>query len=238
LQGIRFRAGVVPPTLENFPEDGNWGEYYDTALQQLYLVRNYQGSLIYPNFVSISGTISDAQHGDRSTTTTTMHKFPQISGTITDTQHGARGGGTLHDAATTSTAGFMAAADKTLIDNATSSATANTLVKRDASGGAAFDDLVAATLKVGSAGDNIADIQFGTVTLVNGVGAVTNSTVTANSVFAVATVLRGGPSTVSPNYYITRVAGASFTITGKDLNPGNTVTADVSTLCWIMITPP
>jgi hypothetical protein len=39
-----------------------------------------------------------------------------IAGTIDDTQHGTRGGGTLHSAATTSTAGFMSAADKAALD--------------------------------------------------------------------------------------------------------------------------
>ena len=38
-------------------------------------------------------------------------------GVISDVQHGTRGGGTTHDVATTSTAGFMSAADKTLIDD-------------------------------------------------------------------------------------------------------------------------
>lgn len=35
---------------------------------------------------------------------------------ISDTQHGSRGGGSLHSAATTGSAGFMSAADKTKID--------------------------------------------------------------------------------------------------------------------------
>lgn len=45
------------------------------------------------------------------------------------------------NAATTSTAGSMSAADKTKLDNATSAATASTLVQRDASGNAAFNML-------------------------------------------------------------------------------------------------
>ncbi|TXG80174.1 MAG: hypothetical protein E6R13_08615 [Spirochaetes bacterium] len=43
------------------------------------------------------------------------------------------------NAATTSTAGSMSAADKTKLDNATNAATASTLVLRDASGNAAFN---------------------------------------------------------------------------------------------------
>lgn len=45
------------------------------------------------------------------------------------------------NAATTSTAGSMSAADKTKLDNATSAATASTLVQRDASGNATFNML-------------------------------------------------------------------------------------------------
>lgn len=38
-------------------------------------------------------------------------------GVINDTQHGSRGGGTLHPAGTTGTAGFISTADKTRLDN-------------------------------------------------------------------------------------------------------------------------
>lgn len=40
----------------------------------------------------------------------------EMTGVISNTQHGSRGGGSLHAAATTSTAGFMSAADKTKLD--------------------------------------------------------------------------------------------------------------------------
>jgi hypothetical protein len=53
--------------------------------------------------------------------------------------HGDQTGTTLHAAATTSTAGFMSGADKTKLDNATASGTANTLVLRDSSGDFAAD---------------------------------------------------------------------------------------------------
>lgn len=135
---VTFQTGIVPPTLVNFPNPGDNGEYYDTVLQQLWIVRNFGGTLIFPNFVSFSGTISDAQHGDRSTTTTTMHKFLQITGTITDTQHGNRGGGTLHDPASGSAAGFMTIGQFNLLAGATASATASTLVLRNGTGGANF----------------------------------------------------------------------------------------------------
>jgi hypothetical protein len=59
----------------------------------------------------------------------------------TDAQHGVRGGGTLHAAATGSVAGFMSAADKTLLAGATAAATASQLAARDGSGGCAFGAL-------------------------------------------------------------------------------------------------
>ena len=135
---VSFQTGTAPPTLANFPTDGSNGQFYDTVLHQLWIVRNFGGALLYPNFVSISGTISDTQHGDRSTANTTMHKFPQISGTITDTQHGNRGGGSLHDPASGSSAGFMSIGQFNLLANATASATASTLALRNGSGGINF----------------------------------------------------------------------------------------------------
>lgn len=137
-QYLDLQTGVVPPVLANVPNDGDWGQYYDTATSALYWIRNIGGSLVFLNFLGISGTITDTQHGDRSTTATTMHAFNQISGTITNAQHGNRGGGALHDAATGATAGFMPSADKTKLDAATVSATASTLALRDGGGGTSF----------------------------------------------------------------------------------------------------
>lgn len=51
-----------------------------------------------------------------------------------DAQHGVRGGGTQHAAATTSVNGFMLAADKLKLNNATDSPTASTLMMRDSNG--------------------------------------------------------------------------------------------------------
>lgn len=48
-----------------------------------------------------------------------------IAGNISDTQHGNRGGGTLHSAATTSTAGFMSASDKSKLDGIQAGAEVN-----------------------------------------------------------------------------------------------------------------
>lgn len=135
---VSFQTGTVPPALVNFPTDGSNGEYYDTNLGQLWVVRNYQGTLIYPNFVSISGTITATQHGNLNASAGVMHAFTQLSGTITDTQHGSRAGGTLHSPASGSAAGFMTIGQFNLIANATDAATPSTLVERDASGNASF----------------------------------------------------------------------------------------------------
>lgn len=146
---VSFQTGTAPPALVNFPTDGSNGQYYDTVLQQLWLVRNYQGTLIYPNFVSFSGTISDAQHGNRSTTTTVMHKFSQISGSITAAQHGdfaaATANDALHAPADSSHPGFMSIGQFNLLAGATDAATANTLVKRNGSGDADFNLCTAVT---------------------------------------------------------------------------------------------
>lgn len=156
---VAFKTGAVPPVVADYPNDGDNGQFYDTALQQLYIVRNYLGTLIYPNFVSISGTISAAQHGDLSGAgATPMHAFTQMAGAITAAQHGSLAGGALHDAATGAANGFMTAADFTKLANAVSTATASRLVIRDATAGAAFGGtLTAAAI---SASGNINTTTF------------------------------------------------------------------------------
>jgi hypothetical protein len=61
-------------------------------------------------------------------------------GLADDTTHGDRGAGSLHSTATGAVNGFMSAADKTKLDDATSAATASKLVIRDANGRAQFAD--------------------------------------------------------------------------------------------------
>lgn len=135
-----FQEGSGAPSVTaNFPDDGDWGWYYDTVAGAMYWVRNRSGVLLKPNFLSISGSLQTGQHGDRSAEVATMHAFTQISGTITDAQHGARSGGTLHaNAIAGGAAGFLSGTDKALIDTATAAATANALVKRGAAGAASF----------------------------------------------------------------------------------------------------
>lgn len=222
---LKFQTGTTDPGIPNFPLDGDWGWYLNTSTNKLWVPRNYNGVLIYPDFVSISGTISDIQHGSRS-------------------------GGTLHANATTSTAGFESAADKTNLDAntadlaaATSAATANELVRRNASAGASFGGTLAAaaatvtSIKIGANGTVATHVEFGTAQLVSGDVTVTNSNVTANSQFWVGVANRGFPSTIGAMYYVTKAAGASFRIRAMDLSPGNVVTTDGSLLWWLMINP-
>jgi hypothetical protein len=139
---LAFKTGTADPVLADYPNDGDNGWFYNTTASQLWYVRNYQGTLVYINFVSVSGTISALQHGDLSGAGGTMHNLNQLNGELTDTQHGDRGritgGNPMHTSATTTEAGFMSASDKTKVDNAVSTATASRLVIRDASAGAAF----------------------------------------------------------------------------------------------------
>lgn len=111
------QSGSGPPTVgTNFPVEGSFGWYFDTAASKTYYPINRGGTL---KNISLS----------------------TLDGTITDTQHGSRGGGTLHAVATTSAAGFLSTSFFDLLDGATSSATASTLVKRDGSGNASFTTL-------------------------------------------------------------------------------------------------
>jgi len=70
--------------------------------------------------------------------------------------------------------------------------------------------------------------------LSSGAVTISNTRVTANSRIFVQRQTDGG--TVSASYSITRSAGTSFTITGKD-GAGATNTADTSTIAWWIIEP-
>lgn len=95
------------PVVADFPADGNYGWFRNDTSGAYGIVLNDAGSIVYPNFVYISGTISLTQHGDLHGLGGTSHDFQQIFGTITDLQHGTRSGGTLHAAATGLANGFM-----------------------------------------------------------------------------------------------------------------------------------
>jgi hypothetical protein len=109
-QYIDLQTGTVPPVLADFPNAGDFGQFYDSVTAALYWVRNIGGSLTFLNFLGFTGT-------------------------ITDTQHGNRGGGALHSAVTGAANGFMTAADKTKLDAATAAATPSTIMMRAVGGG-------------------------------------------------------------------------------------------------------
>lgn len=139
---VGYQEGSGVPTLANFPNPGDNGQYFDTATSRLWIVRNRAGTLIYPNFVSISGTITGTQHSDLSAFVGTLHAFTQISGSITAAQHGnftaTAANDNLHALATAARPGFLSASDFSLLAGATSAATASTLVQRNGTGGANF----------------------------------------------------------------------------------------------------
>lgn len=110
------QTGTVAPTVvTNFPNSGDAGWYRNTSSGAVYFVYNDGGTL-------------------RTITASTIGiAFTDISGAITDAQHGSRSGGTLHADASGSASGFLSTTFFTLLNNATSSATASTLVLRDGS---------------------------------------------------------------------------------------------------------
>lgn len=131
--------GIVAPTVaDNFPDDGDFGWYRDTVTGYVYWGWNDGGTLRNVTLTTLAGTLTDTQHGDRSTTTTTMHKFAQISGTITATQHSNfaadAANDSLHAEATAARYGFLSPTKWSLIDGAATAATPDTLVKRNGSG--------------------------------------------------------------------------------------------------------
>jgi hypothetical protein len=74
-----------------------------------YLTNDGSGSGIDSDFL-------DGQHGSYYTNASNLATGTVPAAVFSDTSHGARAGGTLHAAATTSTAGFLSAADKTKLD--------------------------------------------------------------------------------------------------------------------------
>lgn len=154
---------TTAPTTTELPQDGDYG--WGINGTTVYWAINDAGTIRFPTLSTLSGAITDTQHGDRSTTTTTMHKFSQITGTITAAQHGALTTTTAsHQNATTSDAGFMSSTDKTKLDNATDAATASRLAIRNGSGNCNFAIVtgtqfnVGSTKVVGAQGAAIADV--------------------------------------------------------------------------------
>ncbi len=162
VSGLKaVQQGTVPPTVvDNFPTEGQFGYYQDTNTGYLYYPVNIGGALYSINIEALAGALTTGQHGDRSAEVATMHAFSQISGVITGTQHGdqsavvaqqhafAQIAGTItltqhgnivsgtsaHQLAGSGTNGFMSTTDFNLVATASTTANANSLVKRDASG--------------------------------------------------------------------------------------------------------
>jgi hypothetical protein len=152
------QEGTGVPTTTGFPNNGDYGWWVDAAAGKAYWVLNNDGIIYYAtstasgiNFTDITGELSDTQHGDR--------------GRIT-------GGNPMHTNATATEAGFLSTTFFSLLNGATASATASTLVQRNGTAGAAFGGtLTAATISASanittSAGDVSA--TTGNITAPNG----------------------------------------------------------------------
>jgi hypothetical protein len=145
-QYVALQSGSGAPDVDaNFPNEGDFGWYVDTDGPTYYWVVNYGGALVSPTLSTLPGTLTFAQHGDLSAGVGTTHGFAQISGTITAAQHGdftaVAANDNLHALATAARPGFLSATFFSLLNGATAAQTANTLVKRDGSGAANFQDV-------------------------------------------------------------------------------------------------
>lgn len=120
--GMTLTTSTGAPTTAQLPSNGDSGFHKNTSTNGIYVALNIGGTVVFPTLSLFSGDLP----------------FSRISGSFTDTLHGNRGGGTLHDVATSGTAGFMSAADKTKLDTypatSTTAVTASTGVERDAGG--------------------------------------------------------------------------------------------------------
>lgn len=109
---VIFQSGTAAPSVTTFPIAGTFAFYHRTSTGAYYFVYNDAGTLVNISLSTLGGSLSAAQHGNLAGAGTTMHDFPEISGSITASQHGAQTDQTLHADVTTTTDGFMTAADK------------------------------------------------------------------------------------------------------------------------------
>lgn len=126
FSGLTESATV--PTTTDLPDDGNFGWHLNTATGEYSQAYNDGGVIVFQSLSTLTGSISDlsgsiteAQHGNLATGT--LHPFTVISGSINDAQHGNRGNnsGSAHDVVITSAGGagvhgFMHRDDKAKID--------------------------------------------------------------------------------------------------------------------------
>lgn len=140
-------AGI--PTTTQFPASGNFGWYKNTTTGGWYFTLNFGGALVFQDFAGFGGAISDAQHG-------------------------ARGGGTLHTAATTSTAGFATGAQITLLNSV------NTIITDITGTGTPSNTLNATTFYVG--GVPVISARAASVALLAGAATLAQVITTVNSI--------------------------------------------------------
>lgn len=98
---LTFFTGITrstaAPTTTELPAAGNFGWHQNTSTGAYYWAYNDAGSVVFPSFASVTGTITGDQHGDLSAFVGILHDFTQIQGVITGTQHGTHSGaGTFH----------------------------------------------------------------------------------------------------------------------------------------------
>lgn len=107
------QGGIVAPALVNYPKDGDFGWYRDTVGAVTYFTWNRSGTLysLSDSITTLSGSITAAQHGVLTNNATARHSN-----------------------VTTTVDGFMSAADKVILNGATTSTTGSTLVLRGSGG--------------------------------------------------------------------------------------------------------
>lgn len=151
---VALQTGTAAPTTAQFPQEGNFGWYVNTATSDVYWVINRGGSVVGPTIGTFSGNISDSQHGNR--------------GRLVNAA-------AMHTGATTSEAGFMSSADKTKLDDATNNTVASTLALRTSGGNCNF-----ATVNLVTIGGTAGQLQVDGIKVVGAQGnAVANAVAAA-----------------------------------------------------------
>lgn len=179
------QEGTGVPTTTGFPNDGDYGWWIDAAAGKAYWTVNNNGLIFYAtstttgiNFTDITGELSDAQHGDRGR---------------------AVGGNPMHTNATATESGFLSTAFFTDLNDATASATASTLVKRNGTAGASFGGTVNVVVLAGtgawSTSGSISSTSAGTAFSGSSGAAVFNTTNSLTSYAINGTVIIAGVDT-------------------------------------------
>jgi hypothetical protein len=140
--------------------------------------------------------------------------------------HGNQLGGSLHAAATTSAAGFMSGTDKTKIDNATASGTANTLVRRDASG-----DFEANQITAELVGNSATATKLATARTINGESFDGSANITLTAVPNASSVVDASVASnaaIALSKLATGALPTAITVESANIVNGTIVDADVN----------